>query len=175
MRLRFTFLTIILLVASSLSAEPATIDSIRGKVIDSSGSPLEGAEVTLTVGTTAPRTTVTSANGTFSFANVPPGRATVVATFGSLPPVAVEIEGDRMNVEIPIRALPISDQITVSATRPKTRITTATKTDTLLRDVPQSVCPAVGHRRDEGRHPPAGHAEHGRRRAVCTGCGNGVR
>ena len=139
MRLRFTFLTIILLVASSLSAEPATIDSIRGTVTDSSGSPLEGAEVTLTVGATAPRTTVTSANGTFSFANVPPGRATVVATFGSLPPVAVEIEGDRMNVEIPIQALPVSDQITVSATRPKTRITTATKTDTLLRDVPQSV------------------------------------
>jgi catecholate siderophore receptor len=135
----FTTLSILFLAVTAIQAGALPADSVRGTVADSSGSPLEGVHVALTLGKAEPRTTVTSAKGVFTFAAVPPGPATLVASFGSLEPVILDLESERQNLEITMQAIPMSEQITVSATRPKTRIVSATKTDTLLRDVPQSI------------------------------------
>ena len=55
---------------------------VEGAVLDSAGAAIAGASITLT-GIGGTRSTVTNAQGAFSFANTPAGDYTVVAQFGA--------------------------------------------------------------------------------------------
>ena len=55
---------------------------VDGTVLDSAGAAIAGASITLT-GASGTRSTVTNAQGAFSFPNTPPGDYTVVAQFGN--------------------------------------------------------------------------------------------
>jgi catecholate siderophore receptor len=115
---------------------PAT--GIAGVVTDSSGGALVGATVVYTNGA-AEQTTVTDANGRFAFEVVPPGQGTVTAAF---PHFQAASQPARRGGTLALVLLPdvVSETVEVNGVRPATRrVVSATRTDTLLRDVPQAV------------------------------------
>ncbi|HET7707413.1 MAG TPA: TonB-dependent siderophore receptor [Thermoanaerobaculia bacterium] len=132
MRRLFTLTILsILIPAAALASDSRTL---RGRVTDATGQVVRDARVTL-----GQRTVLTDENGGFVFDNVPAQRATLTVRFLALPPVTVPVAPDHDDVAVTLDLGSISDRITVTAAHPKLRITSATKTDTPLRDVPQAV------------------------------------
>ncbi len=70
---KFLSLLFVLLLSYPLFAQVRT-GNIYGKVVDDTGAPLPGVEVTLTGALTAPLSSVTSAAGLFRFLSLPPAR-----------------------------------------------------------------------------------------------------
>jgi len=70
---KFLSLLFILLLSYPLFAQVRT-GNIYGKVVDDTGAPLPGVEVTLTGALTAPLSSVTSTAGLFRFLSLPPAR-----------------------------------------------------------------------------------------------------
>jgi catecholate siderophore receptor len=132
--LRRLFTLAILSILIPTAAYTAPSRTLRGRVTDASGQVIRDAQVSL-----GERTVITDEKGEFVFENVPAQRATLTVQFLSLPPVAIPVAADRNDVAVTLDLGTISDRITVTAANPKLRITSATKTDTPLRDVPQAV------------------------------------
>jgi outer membrane receptor protein involved in Fe transport len=93
-------------------------DSLRGRVADTTGTPLASAQVTLVE---LSRAAVTDSRGTFVFADVPPGRYTVVARRVGYRPVSrtiAVVAGDRTTLDLRL-PLVIGDlePVVVTATR----------------------------------------------------------
>lgn len=113
---------------------------ISGSVVDATGGVIAGATVILRSGPVTERTTTTDAAGRFSFDNVAVGPATITVTFDRFTPVTVDVDRARSELRLVLEPLPISESVSVhasSTTIPRT--TSATKTDTPLRDIPQAV------------------------------------
>jgi catecholate siderophore receptor len=117
---------------------------VAGTVVDASGGAVNGAEVILRIGATERRTR-TDAVGFFAFEGVAPGPATVTVAFDQFAPVTVDVDARRTELRVVLTPLPLTEQVTVHATFPAAgRITSATRTDTPLRDVPQSISIVTG-------------------------------
>ena len=122
------------------AANPAAARSVTGTVVDTTGAVVPGATVTLQQGSAAERTTQSDEAGRFVFDGVGQGLARLTATLALFTPVTQELDGPRSDLRLVLAPLPYTDQVTVQAPRLITsRVTSAMKTDTLLRDVPQSV------------------------------------
>jgi catecholate siderophore receptor len=122
------------------AAKPSAARSVTGTVLDTSGAVVPGATVTLQRGSAAGRTTQSDEAGRFMFDTVEPGPARVTAEVALFTPATQELDGPRSDVRLVLAPLPYTDQVTVQAPRLVTsRVSSATRTDTLLRDVPQSV------------------------------------
>ncbi|HVF40113.1 MAG TPA: carboxypeptidase regulatory-like domain-containing protein [Gemmatimonadaceae bacterium] len=83
-----------------------TIDAqdLSGVVVDALGAPVRDAEITLeSGGSVAPRSTRADASGTFSFASVAPGKATLVAKRLGFRPYTIAFLADTMSRARPIR------------------------------------------------------------------------
>ena len=118
-------------------AEPSS--PVDGAVVDTSGGAIANATVILRLPTGPGRQTRTDAAGRFVFAGVPEGPGTVTVLFDRFSPITVDIAATRTALQVVLSPLPLAEQVTVRAPRLTVpRVTTATKTDTLLRDVPQS-------------------------------------
>jgi catecholate siderophore receptor len=109
---------------------------VRGSVYDSSGAVVPGAKVFLKA-SALELETVTDSLGAFSFEDVPPGRASVTVLFAGFSALTVDVPESRAAVRAVLEPVPLVEEITVRDTAD--RIRTATKTDTLIRDVPQSI------------------------------------
>jgi catecholate siderophore receptor len=121
---------------------PAVVPfSLSGTVVDSTGAAVAGASVALRAGRPeVVRRAASDATGQFVFDDVPPGPARVTATLEQFAPASVEVAGPRTDLRLVLKPQAFTDQVTVSAPGlVVTRTSTATKTDTLLRDVPQAV------------------------------------
>jgi catecholate siderophore receptor len=123
------------------AAKPAAATrSVTGTVVDTTGAVVPGATVTLQPSSGAERTTQSDEAGRFVFDNVGPGPARVTATVALFTPATQELDGPRSDLRLVLAPLPYTDQVTVQApSLVVPRVTSATRTDTLLRDVPQSV------------------------------------
>lgn len=122
-----------------LSAGAQQSRSVSGTVLDSTGAAITGAAVTLKTASGERRTT-SDRIGNFSFENVPAVEATLTVTFDRFAPFTMSLSGPRQDVRIVLEPLPVREAVTVQApalTAPRT--TTATRTPTPLRDVPQAV------------------------------------
>ncbi len=120
------------------AAEPSR--PIDGTVVDTSGGAIANATVILRLPTGPERQTRTDAAGRFVFAAVPDGPGTVTVIFDRFTPITVDILTARAGLNVVLAPLPLSEQVTVRAPRLTVpRLTTATRTDTPLLDVPQSV------------------------------------
>jgi len=114
--------------------------AVDGTVVDTSGGAIASATVILALPTGPERQTRTDAAGRFVFAGVPEGPGTVTVVFDRFSPMTVDLESARTGLEVVLSPLPLSEQVTVHAPRLTVpRVTTATRTDTLLRDVPQAI------------------------------------
>lgn len=70
---KFWTLILVLLLAVSLSAQQRA-GNLFGKVVDTEGTPLPGVTITINSPYFAPMTAVSSAEGTFRFLSLPPGK-----------------------------------------------------------------------------------------------------
>jgi catecholate siderophore receptor len=112
---------------------------VSGTVLDATGAAISGAAATLAT-TAGERRTTTDRIGSFSFDNVAPGDTTLTVTFDRFAPFTMSLGGPRRDLRIVLEPLPLREAVTVEApalTAPRT--TTATRTETPLRDVPQAV------------------------------------
>jgi len=113
---------------------------VQGTVVDTSGGVIAGATVILQLPSGATRQTRTDALGRFEFEAIPGGRGSVTVAFERFSPVTLDLTPASAHVRIVLEPLPIAEQITVSAPRLRVpRLTTATKTDTALLNVPQAI------------------------------------
>ena len=145
-------LNVLLVSLLSSGSESAAADGptvpLSGTVVDSTGAALAGATVTLALdGRPSERATTTDPLGRFGFDGVPPGtRARLTATFERFAAASLEVaveaeaEGLRSDLRLVLAPMPFSDRVTVTAHGLVVeRVSSATKTDTPLRDVPQAV------------------------------------
>jgi catecholate siderophore receptor len=114
---------------------------VTGTVVDTTGAVVPGATVTLAAGPgrRADDPRATKPAGSCS-TTVPAGPARITATITLFTPATQEIDGPRSDVRLVPRSAGLLDQVTVQApSLVVSRVTSAMRTDTLLRDVPQSV------------------------------------
>ena len=114
--------------------------SIIGTVVDASGQPVAGARAAIRFDGGVQREVVTDRAGRFTFAGVS-GAASVSVDLVGFQPVTVDLGEAQSEVRVVLETAAVEEEITVVAPLMPypTRSTTATKTDTPLRDVPQSV------------------------------------
>lgn len=128
---------ILVFVSSVFAADQAP--SIRGVVVDSSSRAIVGARVVLHSDTGTTQDARTDRTGRFVFENMQ-GRGSVVVTADRFETVTLDLDERQADVRIVLPTATVEEAITVVAPPAvPTRSTTATKTDTPLRDVPQSV------------------------------------
>jgi catecholate siderophore receptor len=122
-------------------AEPAAdAPSVSGVVVDGTGAILVGADVALSAGEGPGRTTASDTSGRFAFEGVPAGPVVVTVQATGFAQATVSLERPRTGLRVVLQPEGVTEVVTVRAPRPNVvRTTTATRTDSLLRDVPQSV------------------------------------
>ncbi|HKR64258.1 MAG TPA: TonB-dependent siderophore receptor [Thermoanaerobaculia bacterium] len=139
MRHLFAFFFYAALVVGASPATAADGSSIRGMVVDPSGRAIIGARVVLHSPAASDRVTMTDRSGRFTFDEVP-AEASLRVAAERFRDTAVALTEERSDLRIVLEAAAVAEEITVIAPPPlPVRSSTATKTDTPLRDVPQSV------------------------------------
>lgn len=132
---------------SSLSAEPAALVQVartafRGRIVDATQSPIAGATVTATPATGAPVSALTNVRGDFSL-DVEPGQYTIAVdapgfVSGSR---SVSVRDSATPFEMALQVAGVRESVTVEG-QPSYQVPvvrSAMKTDTPLRDIPQSI------------------------------------
>lgn len=106
-------------------------------VVDGSGAAIPGAQVVLQFPSAPARTTATDLRGAFTFDEVPAGASLLIMAEG-FEPLYVARASDAQQ-QLVLQPATATEEITVQAPWPHQTTMTATKTDTPLRDVPQSI------------------------------------
>ena len=136
-RILIFFFCAVLLVGAS-PATAADGPSLRGTVVDPSGRAIVGARVVLH-SAAGDRVAVTDRGGRFAFDEAP-AEASLLISAERFKDITLDVTDNRSDVRVVLEAAAVADEITVTAPPPlPVRSSTATKTDTPLRDVPQSV------------------------------------
>ncbi|MGE3178590.1 MAG: carboxypeptidase regulatory-like domain-containing protein, partial [Vicinamibacterales bacterium] len=119
-------------------AQTAPTQILAGTVVDTSGGLVAGATVTFRQ-SGLERTTVTDGQGAFTLDRLPPGPGVVTVRFAGFDETSQSAAaGD--SLRLVIRPLGVSETVNVAGVESTTRrVTSATKTDTPLRDIPQAV------------------------------------
>lgn len=151
MKLKFTFIfTLGVLVPSVavptgvLWAAPAAVEAdivtgnVRGVVVDGTGGSLPGATVRVRVGKFE-RKVQSDARGSFRVEGVPAGPTSVSVSLDRFQPETIDVAASRPALRVVLVPSGVSERVEVSAGAVAFRTITATKTDTPLRDVPQSI------------------------------------
>jgi catecholate siderophore receptor len=136
--------SLVLIVLSAGSAAAQAGFTFKGTVVDTTGAPIAGARVSIDADATASdQAEVTDQSGVFGL-TLGPGRHTVTVESEGFAPLTVTVNAAATGAESRTLTLQIAGfRDTVSVAAPPRyvapAVTTATKTLTPLRDVPQSV------------------------------------
>ena len=126
-------------LAAATVAADAQPRVVSGTVFDASGAAISGALVTLKVGSNQYQTTSGGA-GRFVFEGIAAGPATLTVSFDGFAPVTLDLNDSRRNLRVVLEPVPVKEDVTVRAPEVAAdRITSGTRTETPLRDVPQAV------------------------------------
>ncbi|HET9316683.1 MAG TPA: TonB-dependent siderophore receptor, partial [Vicinamibacteria bacterium] len=127
--------------AADPAPEPAADPTgVAGVVVDVTGAILVGADVALQAGEGPGLTTRSDTSGRFQFANAPRGPLVLTIQATGFSQETVSLDRPRGGVRVVLQPEGLYEEVTVRAPRPNVlRTSTATRTDSLLRDVPQSV------------------------------------
>jgi len=119
-------------------AQTAPTQILAGTVVDTSGGLVAGATVTFRQ-SGLERTAVTDGQGAFTLDRLPAGPGVVTVRFAGFEEASQRAaSGDTLRLVI--RPLGLSETVNVAGVESTTRrVTSATKTDTPLRDIPQAV------------------------------------
>jgi catecholate siderophore receptor len=124
-----------LFAVSLVQAAQSPPTPVTGTVVDSSGGAIAGATVILQVGPRRERTT-TDAVGRFAFESVT-GTATLTVHQDRFAPVTLDVTAAGRSLRVVLQPAPIAEDVVVHGS--PEHITSATKTETALRDVPQAI------------------------------------
>ncbi len=126
---------------AAAAAEPAADPAaVSGVVVDATGAILVGADIALQAGEGPGLTTSTDTTGRFQFATAPGGPLVLTIQATGMSQETVSLDRARNGLRVVLQPEGLVEEVTVRAPRPNVvRTSTATRTDTLLRDVPQSV------------------------------------
>ena len=130
--------TALLLAVTTIVPAPFTFS---GRVVDPMGAPLADATVAADCAAAPPRAATTDARGEFTLV-LPPGHCTVTIAFEGFAPMVLPIdggEGAHESRQFTLQIAGLQEAVSVSAAVHAIDVSTATKTVTPLRDVPQSV------------------------------------
>src|SRR5262252_9279383 len=106
--------------SAPLSAPRAVLDSLRGTVVDSAGTPIGGVQVTLVE---LARRATTDKSGVFVFGDVPAGRYTLVARRIGYAAVSDTVRVGRGQVALRLTRLATNiEPVVVTATRDATDV-----------------------------------------------------
>jgi catecholate siderophore receptor len=132
------FIFIVTMLPAFAFAQVRSDSVIVGTVVDTSGGVVVGAAVTYRSGAIE-RTTTTDASGKFSIETVAPDTGTLTVTLVNFEE-ASQAAVPGVELRVVLRPDGLAETVTVNAAGGTVRrVTSATKTDTLLRDVPQAV------------------------------------
>ena len=115
--------------------------AIRGRVVDATGAPVAGAQVRIEITASAPPgSTVTDGRGDFAIA-VPPGIHLVTVSAGGFTSVSQRLTAAGQPALFTLQIAGVTESVKVAAPARYTVpvVSSATRTPTPLRDVPQSV------------------------------------
>jgi catecholate siderophore receptor len=136
----FWFATVVLALVSSVPARAQSQSSVEGVVVDATGGAIRGATVTLREASGATRDTVTDAAGRFVLDAVSRRGATVTVVIQRFAPLTLDVADQPADLRVVLQPAAISEALTVRApSQNATRVSSAMKTPTPLRDVPQAI------------------------------------
>ncbi len=168
------FLTSLISAPSASAADGAAKGIIAGRVADSSGALLQGAQVRLQP---TEVTVATDAQGEFSFTNLTPGSYKVLVSDVGFDPFQTDVQvtaGEMQRIDARMQVGSVHEQIIVTAERPHGEAEAINRTrmaDNILQVLPAEVItslpnanvadalgrmPSVTLERDEGGHLCAG-------------------
>ena len=125
------------LQATEPAADPG---AVTGVIVDATGAILVGADIALQAGEGPGLTTSSDTSGRFQFASVPTGPLVLTIQATGFGLETVNLDRPRSGLRVVLQPEGLYEEVTVRAPRPTIqRTSTATRTDSLLRDVPQSV------------------------------------
>ncbi len=132
-RIRTCIYVLIPLLALAFTGTAAADHSVAGHVVDSTGGALPGAVVEIEAGGSA-REVFADERGSFRFAGVPAGRATLVARLDGFAARRVEfvIGPDTGALRLVLEPAGFRQEVTVTATRVETPVTALANTVTLV-------------------------------------------
>jgi hypothetical protein len=118
--------------------------NIYGRIVDQEGTPLPGASVTLTGVLTAPVSTVSSAEGNFRFLSLAPASDYAIKVelqgFKTLTRGAILVNiGKNTELTLTLEVGALEEEVTVTAATPVVETKKTTITQTVTRDVLQSL------------------------------------
>ena len=130
------------LPCSLFAQDSGTLSYLRGRVVDVTGAPVAGARIAME-SSAGGATALSDETGEFTLAVLPGSYVLRIAAAGfeefSRTLTTNEIGSERLSFALEIAAVRENVNVTAAAGRDAGAITTATKTPTLLRDVPQSI------------------------------------
>ena len=109
-------LTVVLSV--TVVAAQSVTGSVSGTVKDAAGAAVSGAEVSLVHAQAVLRTTITGADGKFTFDNVAPGTYAINVAhsgFGQYSSVVQVTPGEKRELSLELEVNPLSEEVTVTA------------------------------------------------------------
>jgi catecholate siderophore receptor len=130
----------VLIPASAVSAQDVVSQSrsVTGVVVDAAGGTIAGATVVIRSAGMPARQTTTDDAGRFEFKDLASGGLAVTASAARFQPFTLDLARPAP-VRIVLQPMPVTEHVTVVAPMAAERITSAMKTDTPMRDVPQAV------------------------------------
>jgi catecholate siderophore receptor len=132
-------LSLLMTLLCTLPAPAAEARRLTGNVKDASGQVIAGASVVLQSASEGIRRTTSDLNGHYVFDDVL-GEVTLDVLSDGFTSPHVKVSAHQSDVPVLLEPAPVTEEISVYAAPVlPTRSSTATKTDTPLRDVPQSV------------------------------------
>ncbi|MCA1562235.1 MAG: TonB-dependent siderophore receptor [Acidobacteria bacterium] len=122
--------------AEQADSKPRTVE---GTVVDATGAVMPAVGIVLKPQSGSERSARTDGAGHFAFQGVS-GAAQILARTGGFAPATHSLSASETFVRVILQPIPVTERVTVTASRPTERpITSATKTETLPRDVPQAI------------------------------------
>lgn len=110
----------LLIVSSTVTAQPASGGRILGYVLDPDGQPVAGATIVVDGPTAAPRTFLSDAHGGFEVAIASPGRVRVRASAPGLAAPALDVDvarGQTLTVNLTLRLTAVEERLVVTASQ----------------------------------------------------------
>jgi catecholate siderophore receptor len=146
MNSRYSFRSLLLLGLSAiltlqaLAQAPNDKTLLKGKVLDPDRAAIQGADVWISKGGSASSTAVTDRNGEFSVALTPGEYQVRISAEGFAETTEnVNLPGNNKPLEVVLAVGPSNAIVTITDAYGVSSINTATKSLTLLRDIPQSI------------------------------------